>query len=315
MQTIESLLPEMLDQLARSGDHRGLAKAHWLAFCVQWAASRATLAAEQARLSAEHAREAGDIGLWSRALGWHVATLIFGPHSADAIAEELDSIEQHEPGPYLRACLELGRAEVKRLESYFDDARRLSQSARDRFSSLGMTTMAATCDQSLASIALSEGDHEEALRSLLRSEAILAELGERVIRSTTQAMLGRAHERAGAAAAALAAVSLAEELSAPQDVANFAITHGVRARLSLASGDAGAAERDADRAVAYALKTDFLGLQAEARLGLAAALSAHGDAGRAVSEARTAFDLFSAKGDRPGGAAATALLESIGAKP
>jgi class 3 adenylate cyclase/tetratricopeptide (TPR) repeat protein len=307
---IESLLPRMLEELTRSGNERDLAKAHWLAFWVQWAASRATLAAEQARLSAEHARQAGDVGLWSRALGWYVATLIFGPHSAEAIAEELDLIEKQDPGPYLRACVGLGRAEVKRLEARFDDARVLAQSARDGFSSLGMKTMAATCDQSLASIALSEGDHDEALQSLLRSEAILAEFGERVVRSTTQAMLARVYERTGAASAALGAATLAEELSAPQDVANFAITNGVRARLALASGDADAAERAARSAVAYALRTDFVGLQAEARLGLASVLSARDDGDAAAREARTALDLFSAKGDRPGSASASALLHS-----
>ena len=81
-QMIESVLPRMLDQLARAGDDRGLAKAHMVAFWAQWTASRATPAAEQARLAAEHALSAGDVGMWSRALGWYVATLIYGPASA-----------------------------------------------------------------------------------------------------------------------------------------------------------------------------------------------------------------------------------------
>jgi class 3 adenylate cyclase/tetratricopeptide (TPR) repeat protein len=310
---IESIFPQMVDELARSEDDRGLAKAHMLAFWVQWAASRATLAAEQVRLAAEHARKAGDIGGRSRALGWYVATLIYGPRDANAIDRELDVIQREDPGPYLAAFLRLGRGEVKRLEGRFDEARDLTQAALDGFREMGMRTMAATCDQSLASIELSRGDPAAALAALLRSDAILAEFGERPMRSTTQAMLARAHERNGAGGAAQAAATLAEELSAPQDVANFAITHGVRARLELTDGAFDTAERWARSAVAYAFETDFVGLQAEARLGLARVLSACGRPGEARAEAGAGLDLFQAKGDRPGSDAARVLLAALGA--
>jgi class 3 adenylate cyclase len=307
---IESVLARMLEALASSDDDRGLAKAHWLAFCVQWAASRATLAAEQVRLAAEHARKCGDIGLWSRALGWYVATLMYGPTDAAAIARELAVIEEDEPGPYLAACVELGRAEVARLQGRFADARRLTQSALDGFRALGMRTMAATCDQSFASIQLSSGDPAAARVSLLRSEAILARFGERALRSTTQAMLARVNERLNRRVAARVALELAEELSDPRDLANFAITHGVRARLALVDGDGDAAESWARSSVDNALQTDFLGLRAEATLGLAQVLIARGRAGEARSEARAALELFRAKGDRPGSEAAQELLAS-----
>ena len=306
--TIESIQARMLEQLASAGDERGLAKAHWLAFCVQWAASQATLAAEQARLAAEHARRGGDIGLWSRALGWYVATLIYGPADAAAIADELDLIEQDQPGPYLAACVGLGRAEVERLQGRLDEAQRLAQGALDRFRALGMDSMAAACEQSCASIQLCRGDLPAARASLLRSETILARFEERAMRSTTQAMLARVHARLESIDAARAALELAEELSAPEDVANFAITHGVRARLALADGDGEAAERWARSAVDRALETDFLQLQAETRLELARVLSERGLAGQAQSEARAALALFEAKGDCRGREAAATLM-------
>jgi hypothetical protein len=59
-----------------------------------------------------------------------------------------------------------------------------------------------------------------------------------------------------------------------------------------------------------ALQTDFLGLRAEATLGLAQVLIARGRAGEARSEARAALELFRAKGDRPGSEAAQELLAS-----
>jgi class 3 adenylate cyclase len=305
---IELLLPGLLADLARSGDDRRLAKAHWLAFLAEWGANRARPAAAQARLSAEHALRAGDIGAWSRALGWYVATLIYGPDSARAIGAELDAIEQHQPGPYLAACVELGRAEVERLEGRFDRALRFAEHARQGFTGLGMKTMTATCDHSLASIALAEGDLGQAKAALLSSDAILAEFGERAIRSTTQAMLARVYERAGDAANALAAAELADELSAPHDVANYAIIWSARARLATTSGQLDEAERAAQRAVEYALRTDFVGLQADARLALAEVLRARGVADRADREARAALELFTAKGDQPGCAAARAIL-------
>jgi class 3 adenylate cyclase len=310
-QTIESILPRMLEELGRSEDDRELAKAHMLAFWVQWTANRATLAAEQVRLAARHARRAGDIGLWSRALGWYVGTLIWGPQNARAIAGELDAIEQEEPGPYLLAFVELGRGEVARLDGRFDEARALTGRALDGFRGLGTTTMAATCEQSLAWIELSAGVAEAALASLLRADAILAESGERSLRSTTQAMVARSYELLGRADAALAAIELAEELSAPQEAINYAITHDVRARLALGAGDDDAAMAWAKSAVDYALKTDFVDLQGGARLGLAVVLDACDRLDDARTEARAALELFEAKGDRPGAQRAEARLDRI----
>jgi class 3 adenylate cyclase len=310
-QRIESMLPGMLDALGRAGDDRGLAQAHMLAFWMRWTASRATLAGEEVRLAAQHARNAGDIGLWSRALGWYVATLIYGPENARTIAAELAAIEEEEPGPYLAAFVDLGRGEVERLDRQFAEARRLTERALDAFRTLGMQTMAATCEQSLAWIELSEGDAAGALESLLRADAILAESGERSLRSTTQAMVARAHEMLDAPAAAEAALELAEELSAPQEALNYATTHGVRARLALARGDLEAAEQCARSAVSYALKTDFSVLQARTKLELARVLSARGRAEEARSEARAALGLCDAKGDGPGSDAALALLDAL----
>jgi class 3 adenylate cyclase/tetratricopeptide (TPR) repeat protein len=307
-QMIQSILPRMLEELARAQDDRGLAKAHILAFWQRWTASQAILAAEQVRLAAQHARNAGDIGLWSRALGWYVATLIYGPQDAGTIAAELDAIERDEPGPYLTAFIELGRGEVARLGGRFDEARAITGSALDGFRSLGAHAMAATGEQFRAWIELSAGEAEAAVAALLRADGILAESGERSLRSTTQALLARAYALVGDPDSARTAIDLAEELGAPQEAVNYAITHDVRARLALADGELSTAERWARSAVHYALATDFVELQAEARLGLGRVLGAVGRTAEARSEARLARELFSAKGDRPGEDAATALL-------
>jgi class 3 adenylate cyclase len=312
VQAIAAQLPVMLERLARAGHERGLAKAHMVAFWVQWGASRATPAADQARLAAEHARNAGDEGLRSRALGWYIATLIYGRQDARTMARELNTIELEEPGPYLAACVDVGRAELERLEGRFGDARRLAQRASEGLRDLGMRTRAASFGHDLARIGFSEGDPAAALASLLHHDAILAELGERAYRSTTQAMLAQAHELLGHRDAARAAAELSDELGAADDEINGAITHAVRARLSLADGDRGAAERWARSAVEHALLTDFVVDQANAKLELALVLSALGRDEEAIPEVRAAHDLFAAKGDRTGADRARALLEHLG---
>jgi tetratricopeptide (TPR) repeat protein len=238
--------------------------------------------------------------------------LIWGPENVSTIAAELDAIERELPGPYLAATVEIGRSEVARLEQRFDDARGLAERAYDGFLALGMRPIAAGCAQALARIELSAGDAETARAILERCDAVLAEFGERPQRSTIQAMLARVHELLGERDGARAALLLAERLSAAEDAINYAITHDVRARLALADGDGEAAGRWARSAVDYALLTDFVGLHAESRLGLAGVASRTGDRAEAAGEARAALELFLTKGDQPGSESARALLEELG---
>jgi tetratricopeptide (TPR) repeat protein len=309
---IESMLPGMLRSLARAGDERGIARAHWGAFWVHWGSNHAVEAGEQVKLAAEHARLAGDEGLRARALGWYVVTLMYGPAHADWMAAELDAIRSEKPGPYLAAFVDVAHGEVQRLMGDFEAARRLMRRAIDAFAALGMQILVATARQALGLIELSAGDEVAARRELVQSDAILAEFGERSFRSTTQAALARAHQVLGDTVAASEAADLAEALSGVQDVFNFTITNDVRARLALADRDGDAAERWARSAVAFALKTDFVDYQAEARLELASVLEARDDVEAAAAEARAAFHLFETKGNRPGSEAARQQLLKMG---
>jgi tetratricopeptide (TPR) repeat protein len=312
-ETIESQLPGMLEQLARLGDHRGIARARMLAFWVNWGANRAMAAADQVRQAAEHARLADDAGLRSRALGWYVTTLIYGPHPAAAMAAELETVQREHAGPYLTASVDVCRAAVERLEGRLDAARALTQRAIDGLAALGMRTEAASSTQLLARIELTAGDLVAARDTLLQGDVALAAVGETYFRCTTQAMLARVYELTGDADAARGALELAEDLSAPDDAINYAITHDVRARLALADSDHEAAERWARSALQHALRTDWVGVQADARLGLARILTGCGRRDAAAQEARAALELFGHKGDRPGTRVTQALLDELGA--
>jgi DNA-binding SARP family transcriptional activator len=225
-QEIGATLPGALRRLARAGDECGIARAHLAMRMMHVLRSKATPAAEQARLAAEHAGRAGDEGLQSRALAMYLTSIMYGRQDARAIEKELDRIENVKPGSYLAACVELTRGEVARLDGCFEVARRLMTRAIDGFQALGMPWYAAHGEQHLARVEFSTGDPGAALGLLRRSDAILSSLGERLRRSTTQAFIAEANELLGKRDAAIAALELAEQLGAPEDVFNYVVTPG-----------------------------------------------------------------------------------------
>ena len=308
---IAQTLPGVLRRLADAGDERGVARAHLAARMVHVLESKATPAAERARLAAEHAGRAGDEGLRSRALGMYLTSIMYGRQDAHAIEQELDRIEDVSPGSYLAARIELTRGELARLEGRFELARQLMTRAIDGFQALGMPWYAAHCQQDLAKMELSAGDPSAALVLLRRSDEILSGLGERLRRSSTQALIAQASELLGDREAALAAIELAEQLGAPEDVLNYVVTHQVRARLALAEGRGEAAREWARSAVDYAAQTDYLVFQGGARLELARVEYALGDIDAAVSGASAALELFLLKGDQPGAEQSRTLLEQL----
>jgi serine/threonine protein kinase/tetratricopeptide (TPR) repeat protein len=313
VRTIEFKLPGILRQLAATDDESGMARAHLVSSMPHWLACRWTLAGEQARLAAEHAEKAGDEGMRSRALAFYIGSIVYGDADVMAIRRELDAIERNEPGASLAARLELARGQLARIEGDFTEARVFMQRALEGFQALGMRELEAACDHELGLTELSAGDPAAALPWLFRSDALLAELGQHFLRSTTQAVIAQTQVELGNGGATRTAIELAERLSAPEDIVNFAITHRVRARLALSEQNTEGAVRWARSAVAHALRTDLLELRGDATLDLARVLAALGRRDDAVCEARAALEIFSAKGHRPGIDNARALLDELDA--
>ena len=304
----DTQLPGILERLSEDGDERGLARAHFVANLMHWSLCNATLAAEQALLAAEHAGNTGDQGLRSRALGNHLAAIVHGPTPVVEIQEQIDVLEQEDPGAYLGACLAPVHGELARLGARFDEARGMFRDGIEQFRALGVHTLACGLFLPLAETEISAKNAAGAIAGLLEADRILTEMSERGLRSTVQAMMARAYELLGDQQAAGAALAVSDELSAPDDVINPIITHPVRARLALASGDSEAAERWARSAVEYASQTDFTTDHAHTRLELARVLAALDRREEARSQAHLALDLYKAKGDQPGAAEANALL-------
>jgi DNA-binding SARP family transcriptional activator len=311
METIESRLPAVLEALAHAGDEQGIARAHMAAHQALNQRCHWAPAAEQARLAVEHARKAGDSDLRWRALGMYLGALVRGPEPAEVLARELDRLEREEEDPDLFVAQSVRinnmRSQLAGLEGRLADARRLSELALEAAQALGLPEMSAACDSFRAFMELDAGEPEAALVALQRCDANLASRNDHGNRSSIQAMLALTHELLGNRAAAVASLRWLEELGSPEEFTHV-LTHRVRARLALSDRETAEAERWARSAVEHALRTDWLILQANARLDLAMILSGLGHHDEADKEAQAALGLFQAKGSRPGVMRAQALL-------
>jgi class 3 adenylate cyclase/tetratricopeptide (TPR) repeat protein len=307
---MESSLPGLFERFAAAGDERGLARAHKAAFWLYWNNADATAALRELRVAAEHAGKAGDEGLRALVIGASVAPLVYGPTDVRQMTAELDAMEHAEQGPFVRGVVELGRSVVARLEGRFAEARERGTRARETFASLGHPREGMAL-QELAEIHRCEGDLAGALTMFEEYDAVNERLHEHGFRSTSQAMIAEVKAQFGDCAGARAACDLAMELSAPEDMINYAITHRVRSLLARQEADLDEAERWARSAVEHAGATDFYRYHVRTRLELARVLSARGRRDDATSEARAAVEVANAKGDRPEGALAQAFLDEL----
>jgi DNA-binding SARP family transcriptional activator len=311
IETINAVLPETLSRLRAAGDEPGLAKAHLLGFWANSQRGRCKPAAEHAAQAARHARDGRDLGLRSRALALYVVALVHGESNAATLATELDAIEAEEPGPYLAALVQAGRAEVDRLRGHMEQARERFRAAIAQFRALQIHTMVAGTQDFQAWAELWGGEPELALPGLLAVDEDLAAVGERGFRSTVQATLALVFDRLGNRERVRAAVELADELTAPHDLLNLVLISIARARTALLDGDSKLAERLARIGVERALKTDLPFLQGIAHLELGCALVALGSEQQSRSAAMNALRLFQARGDKPRMAEARQLLRQI----
>jgi class 3 adenylate cyclase len=311
MATLPSKLPELVAEFERTGNERGIAAAHVAGCTVNWMACRATPAAEQGRVAAEYARRVGDEGMRSRALAWYLEGLSTGDASQERVWTELRRIESEPVSPYLGSWIDLVRGEALARDGQLAEALAAVERSIATLTAMGLLALVGGHQQELAEIQLLAGDAAAALSSLIRSDEILAGLEERSYRSTTHAWLAELHEQLGDRAAACRAIQLVEELGAPEDIINFVITHGVRARLALADGDLVAAERWARSAVDYVSRTDFYHHRASTKLTLSRVLAQRGEREAALAEARGALEIYLAKGDQPRAADAHAVVDEL----
>ncbi len=282
-----TVLDELLPQLEGRRDDGALARAWLLESMLAWLSSRAEPAARASRLALAHARRAGDQRLHGVAAYTLAAAAAWGPAppaEQEALIRELET--EHGDSPAARTGAEYVRTTYLMNRGELDAAREASERLLAAHLELGEEVLAATVGEERALIERWDGETAEALRVVEGARRRLLELGATSWGSTVTLHVAEVRYALGDVDAAERIAIEGEELGSPEDVVNFAIGRGLRARIAADRGERTAAEELAGDAVRYALLTDFPIIHGDAYSALA---HVHKVAGR-VDDERAALE-------------------------
>ena len=292
-------LPAAIARFEELGDDRLLAKAHFARLLMYQLTGVFGPAGDEAAAAANHARRAGDQGLLVQALTYLWWALLFGPADRATMEHGLAGIHDDEGGPSHTAMATGVRAVLAARAERFGEARSLFEEYFDMLQQLGLDTVREAARAQWSSRLELEADRPaEAVAQLRDARDNLEQLGERAYRSTATACLGNALYAAGQFEEAERMALAAEGESAPEDSINFAMAHGVCARLAADRGDHLDAERLAESAVEYAYRMDMPLARADALCVRAHVLQASGRNTEAMSVMDEALAIYERKGDR-----------------
>jgi class 3 adenylate cyclase/tetratricopeptide (TPR) repeat protein len=299
-----------LTELETLGDPRAVASALTARAATECGLGRAADAVVSVRRALELLRAADEDTVWAlENLVWAVVESPMPLSEAEALVGGL--LDELGARPTVRAELIQGQAVIAILRGRSEQAWSLLDTAREIEHDLGRTN-AWRLTGVHGLMLLRAGRFEEA-RAVLRP--MLADIEGRGVHwyaAVVRARLGLADVRTGHLEAARSA-----SLIGRSDMVRGGHEARVRARMvlsevHLAEGDAAGAAELAREAVAVAANGDWVLLDADARLTLARAQHAAGRSAAAATEANVAVHLYAAKGYAAGGAAATALLQTLG---
>jgi class 3 adenylate cyclase len=261
------------------------------------------VAAEVARgtIFLNHCRWMESLEAWERArsllkrdeyssLSFYAAAMVtnalrYGPvPSGEAITRIEAVANEREPQtvPLLASS-----APLLAMRGRFDEARARCQASRDYFAERGMVLVAGGGNRlAAAAIERLAGDDAAAERELTAGIETLQQIGETGVLSTLAALLADASYRLGRREQMEAAIRMAQETGAPDDIATQACWRWVAAMAAADDGQIDRARLIIAEAVALAEPTDFLELRADVFEALAhvEARAGHQDAWRAALE-------------------------------
>jgi tetratricopeptide (TPR) repeat protein len=292
----ERVSQEALEVFGSAGDELGLARTWYLLFWIEWLQSRAGPALAALDRLAAHADRAGARALAARSSIYMMGPLLFGPFPVDAVRARLDRLRRI-GGPIATNTVLRVEAHLARLEGRFEEALALHDEADRLVANLGMTVTQAIEKQWPTEVMLVQGRTAESIAILRASVAELEALGETSFRSTTVVRLGEALYQLGETEEAERLAIEGEQLGAVEDVVNFAMGRGVRARIAADRGEHDAAERLARDALRYAYKTDFPAVHAQAHTSLAYVLKLADRTDEARAELESGIAAFESYGN------------------
>ena len=293
----ERALAPAIAHFERLGDDRLLARAHLARANVYSLIGRFGPQADEALAAADHARRAGDRGLLTQALVFAGVSLLLGPSDRETTELRLSELDSADAGPLYEPWEMVQRAILATRATNFGEARALWRESLALLDQFGLVVDRYALSQEASRLELVTGQPAEAVALLQRARDELEKLGERAFRSTCTARLSDALYAVGRSDEAERMARAAESESADVDLVNFAVAHGVRARIAADRGDAGNAERLSESAVEYAFRMDMPVIRADALRARAHVLRTIGRDAEAVAVLDEALALYERKGD------------------
>ena len=279
-------------------DHETHYWAALLRYIVDWLGSRAEPSLRALEEAARRARLHGDLRHERGAVPMMIGPASYGPaspHEMARIAAELEARGESIPSAR-RAALSI-RANIALLTGEPELALRMIETVMNENRELG--------DE--IGVLFHASSRVEALqRSSRLADAIAMEeaaidafrgIGLPAFLSTQLAHLARLYYESGRPEEALPLLEETDTISADEDVINFAISRGLRARISADRGDVAEAQRLAREGLEFALATDFPWARGDAHLDLAYVLARADRPGEARAETHAAIAEFEKKQD------------------
>jgi class 3 adenylate cyclase/tetratricopeptide (TPR) repeat protein len=291
--------PRAAATLAALGDDRGTARAWRVLVVAHGTAGRYTDAEHAATRAIEHAQRAGDRREEMRNLAGYAMFALYGRMPVADALQRCETILRQTAGD--RRSEGLVSAVLAHLHALSGDiaaARAMYRRARQVLTDLGGKVLAASVSVDSCEVELLAGDPRAAERELRGDYDLLAEMGERYLRSTVAGLLAGVLIDQGRLDEAARFCHEGEALAAADDVDAQSLWRRARARLLARAGHPDDAERLVREALELARQADSPAAHASVLVDLAEVLDVSGrtsDAAGALADARA---LLLAKGSR-----------------
>ena len=292
-------------------DDRGVAQGWALLGLSRMIKGRFAAAVEAWEEAADHASTAGAHREELENLSWVPVGVWSGPTPVEEGIRRCRAILERAQGD--RKTMAVALAICGNLEAMggrFDEARELGARARSVIREVALPGWMGALTQMSGWTEILAGDPATAERDLRWGVETLRGIGELTWLSTTAAILAEALYEQGRLTEAEEFVKVSDETAGSEDIFSQVLLRSVRAKVMAQLGRPGDAELLARKAVAIALSSDSLLLQAEAFTSLAQVMGVSGRIPEGEAALTEALRVCEEKGNVAGAARARILWEA-----
>jgi class 3 adenylate cyclase/tetratricopeptide (TPR) repeat protein len=311
LESVRALADEALAEFEAAGDDVALYRVHMIRGRLAQYRLRYDEQLEAAELAAVHARASGQPHLQSESFRWLAAARFYGSTPIPEVLRWLDEQQGELPVATQKGY----RSAALGLLGRFDEARVLSAELRSEHGERrALARLGAELSQNAVTLELLAGDPTAAVALGEEGCAILEQVGELGLLSTSAGFLGQALYALGRFDEAEAWADRGAELGGSEDAATQMLWRQVKGKVLARRGDAAAAERLAREAVAIADETDKIDWRATAYADLAEVLIIGGRPEEAAAVLERALALYERKGNLVLAERSRARLRDLGSR-